>query len=57
MCRKEEEAKALQEGLNRSWHLATTPLEVDVTELEFSLMRAFEAFGRWQAEADVHPLR
>lgn len=39
-----------QHGLDRSWHLARTPMEVDVAELEFSLMRAFEAFGRWQAE-------
>jgi predicted MarR family transcription regulator len=36
--------------LDRSWHLARTPLEVDVTEAEYALMRAFEAFGRWQTE-------
>lgn len=37
-------------GLDRSWHLARTPVEVDVAELEYALMRAYEAFGRWQAE-------
>jgi predicted MarR family transcription regulator len=36
--------------LDRSWHLARTPLEIDVAELEYALMRSFEAFGRWQAE-------
>jgi predicted MarR family transcription regulator len=36
--------------LDRTWHLAQTPLEVDVTEIEYALMRSFEAFGRWQAE-------
>lgn len=32
------------------WHLATSNSEVDATELEFALMRAFEGFGRWQSE-------
>ncbi|MFZ1469736.1 MAG: winged helix DNA-binding protein [Paracoccaceae bacterium] len=32
------------------WHLAQSPVEVDTTELEFSLMRAFEGFGRWESE-------
>ena len=32
------------------WHLAQRPVEVDTTELEFALMRAFEGFGRWQSE-------
>lgn len=39
-----------QVGFDRSWHLARTPGEVDVAEFEYALMRAFEAFGRWQAE-------
>lgn len=38
------------EALDRRWHLADTPLEVDVTELEFAVMRTFESFGRWQSE-------
>jgi predicted MarR family transcription regulator len=37
-------------SLDRTWHLARTPLEIDVTEVEYALMRSFEAFGRWQAE-------
>ena len=37
-------------GLNYQWHLAKTPAEVEATELEFALMRAFEGFGRWQSE-------
>jgi predicted MarR family transcription regulator len=36
--------------LDRHWHLARTPIEIDVAELEYALMRSFEAFGRWQAE-------
>ena len=37
-------------GLNYHWHLAASDAEVDTTELEFALMRAFEGFGRWQSE-------
>lgn len=36
--------------LDRRWHLARTNLEIEVTELEYALMRSFEAFGRWQTE-------
>lgn len=36
--------------LDYRWHLAATAGEVEATELEFALMRAFEGFGRWQAE-------
>ena len=32
------------------WYLAQSAVEVDTTELEFALMRAFEGFGRWQSE-------
>lgn len=35
---------------DRRWHLAHTPHEVNVTELEYSLLRVYEAFDRWQAE-------
>ena len=38
------------ESFDRSWHLGRTPREVDVAEFEYAIMRAFEAFGRWQAE-------
>ena len=37
-------------AMDRRWHLARTALEVDVTEIEYALMRCNEAFGRWQAE-------
>jgi predicted MarR family transcription regulator len=37
--------------LDKHWHLARTPLEIEVAELEYALMRSFEAFGRWQAES------
>jgi predicted MarR family transcription regulator len=36
--------------IDRSWHLARTPQEMDVAELEYALIRCFEAFGHWQAE-------
>jgi predicted MarR family transcription regulator len=35
-------------AVDRSWHLARNPLEVDVAELEYALMRAFEV-GRASA--------
>lgn len=38
------------QDLNYHWHLAGSETEVACTELEFSLMRCFEAFGRWQTE-------
>ena len=37
-------------GLDLHWHLAQSPVEVDMTETEFALMRTFEGFGRWQSE-------
>lgn len=36
--------------LDRSWHLARTPQEMDVADIEYALIRCFEAFGHWQAE-------
>jgi predicted MarR family transcription regulator len=38
------------ESIDRSWHLARTPSELDVADLEYALMRCYEAFARWQAE-------
>jgi predicted MarR family transcription regulator len=35
----------------RSWHLAKTPTEFKVTEFEYVLARAFEAFARWVTAA------
>lgn len=37
-------------ALDRTWHLARNTLEIDVAELEYALMRAYEAFGQWQVE-------
>ena len=37
-------------SLDRSWHLARTPQEMDVADIEYALIRCFEAFGHWQAE-------
>ncbi|WP_274627037.1 winged helix DNA-binding protein [Arvimicrobium flavum] len=36
--------------LDRSWHLARTPQEMSVADIEYALIRCFEAFGHWQAE-------
>jgi len=47
---RRKQSQAQSRALDRRWHLARTPLEVDVAELEYALMRSFEAFGRWQAE-------
>lgn len=47
---KENKPEPSSELLDRGWHLARTPLEIDVTEVEYALMRSYEAFGRWQAE-------
>jgi len=32
------------------WHLSENSEELTCTELEFALMRCYEAFGRWQSE-------
>jgi len=52
MARKPEtdQSDMADDALNWHWHLARRPVEVDTTELEFALMRAFEGFGRWQSE-------
>ena len=52
MARKptEDQRDAIDAPLDYRWHLAQSGVEVDATELEFALMRAFEGFGRWQSE-------
>ena len=42
--------KTEKEQLEYQWHLSESDLEITCTELEFALMRCFEAFGRWQEE-------
>ncbi|PWL25483.1 MAG: transcriptional regulator [Altererythrobacter sp. XM-24bin4] len=36
----------------RDWHLAKDDTEFRITELEFAMLRALEAFVRWVASAD-----
>lgn len=50
MDKEDRKPDTASEELDRSWHLAKTPLEVDVASLEYALMSAFESFGRWQGE-------
>jgi predicted MarR family transcription regulator len=42
--------KETPQNLDYRWHLSESDTEVTCTELEFALMRCFEAFGRWQGE-------
>lgn len=44
------ENDAEKDRLDYQWHLSGNDLEITCTELEFALMRCFEAFGRWQGE-------
>jgi predicted MarR family transcription regulator len=48
--RKYEQPDGRTAEIDRTWHLATDPFEISATDLEYALMRTFEAFGRWQAE-------
>jgi predicted MarR family transcription regulator len=47
---REQDSKRHGQGLDYRWHLAQSSVEIDTTEVEFALMRAFEGFGRWQSE-------
>jgi predicted MarR family transcription regulator len=40
----------MTDDLDKSWHLAETQQEVDVTEFEFHLWRVFYGFTRWQED-------
>lgn len=46
----EAQTNTADAGIDYRWHLAQSTVEVEATELEFALMRAFEGFGRWQSE-------
>jgi len=50
MIQKGKQPGKTSDGIDRSWHLARTPVEVDVAEIEYALMRANQAFERWQTE-------
>jgi predicted MarR family transcription regulator len=43
--RRTREAEA-----DHGWHLAEDPIGVAMTDLEYAILRVFEAFGRWQSE-------
>ena len=43
-------SRPVRAGIDYHWHLSQAPAEIETTELEFALMRAFEGFGRWQSE-------
>lgn len=40
----------IQTALDKHWHLAESDYEVDLTELEFSILRVAAAFERWRAD-------
>lgn len=50
MARERKQSKSMPAAIDLSWHLARDPVEVDLTEVEFALMRSAESFGRWQGE-------
>jgi predicted MarR family transcription regulator len=47
---KVEESHVMTSDIDRRWHLARTDQEINLAELEYALLRTFEAFNRWQAE-------
>ncbi|MGP8123336.1 MAG: winged helix DNA-binding protein [Xanthobacteraceae bacterium] len=38
------------EDASHSWHLAEDATGIAMTDLEYAILRVFEAFGRWQTE-------
>ncbi len=50
MVESTQKQRVAGEAFDRRWHLATTEHEVNLTELEFALMRVRESFDRWQGE-------
>jgi len=50
MIQKDKQSGKGTDRLDRTWHLARTPVEVDVAEIEYALMRTNQAFERWQTE-------
>jgi predicted MarR family transcription regulator len=45
-----EVADMIQAVLDKHWHLAESDYEVDLTELEFAILRVAAAFERWRAD-------
>jgi predicted MarR family transcription regulator len=50
MIPKETKPEKGVDAVDRRWHLARSPVEIDVAEIEYALMRATNAFERWQTE-------
>ncbi|MBL0372801.1 winged helix DNA-binding protein [Rhizobium sp. KVB221] len=50
MIQKDKRSSKATDGIDRRWHLARNDVEIDVTEIEYALMRANQAFERWQTE-------
>ena len=50
MIQKDKKGAKGSDGFDRHWHLARNDVEVDVAEIEYALMRANQAFERWQTE-------
>ena len=50
MIQKDKKQGKSSDSFDRRWHLARTPVEVDVAEIEYALMRTNQAFERWQTE-------
>ncbi len=40
----------MKAALDKRWHLAENEYEIELTELEFSIMRAAAAFDRWRSD-------
>ena len=38
------------EDASHTWHLAEDATGIAMTDLEYAILRVFEAFGRWQTE-------
>jgi len=43
-------AAARQDDTDHTWHLAEDPTGIAMADLEYAILRVFEAFGRWQSE-------
>lgn len=52
MSKNDKKAKPVSLGANldKHWHLAIDDFEVELTELEFSIIRVSAAFERWQSD-------
>jgi predicted MarR family transcription regulator len=47
---EQESEKSDRAALQHRWHLATDEFGVEITDLEYAMMRAYQSFLRWQSE-------